>query len=180
MTVVDPTVTPLAMGLLACYETEIGKVASPPASVCLRTGVSVDLLISTTGDECCDGLAWIRVAGVYPSATFPEQDAAPERCGPIQWAVVLELGAARCAPTTDARSIPTCEQWLAVSRAVLDDRAAMVRAICCWADGTDLQWLAGMWQPLATEGGCVGGTMTVTVAAPYCECAPTGDDVEVS
>jgi hypothetical protein len=98
----------------------------------------------------------------------------------MQWAVVLELGAARCAPTTDAATIPSCGQWLAVSRAVLDDRAAMVRAVCCWAADTRLLWLAGAWQPLATEGGCVGGTMTVTIAAPACECVPIPDAVEVS
>ncbi len=180
MPATDLSVTPIVEALLACYEVEVGKVADPPASVCLRTGDQVALLVAQSADECCDGLAWVRVAAVYPSANFPEPDAAPSNCGPIQWAVVLELGAARCAPTGDAQSIPTCEQWLAVSRAVLDDRAAMVRAVCCWGADTVWPYLVGQWSPWPTEGGCVGGTMQVTVAAPFCECAPTVDDPEVS
>lgn len=180
MAVADPTITPQAMALLACYEIEMKKVADPPASVCLRTGEQVALLAAQNTDECCTGLAWVRVANVYPSANFPEPDSEPSNCGPIQWAVVLELGAARCAPTADAYNVPTCEQWLNVSKAVLDDRAAMVRAVCCWAADTTAPYLLGQWLPWPTEGGCVGGTMTVTVAAPFCECAPTVDDVGAS
>lgn len=170
--VADSTVTPYAQALLECLRAEMAKVEHPPASVCWRVGSRVDLLVSETRDECCEGLAWVRVASVYPSRNFPAPDATPQNCGPLQWAVVLELGAARCAPTADPAVIPSCEQWTETTRRVLDDAAAIRRAAtCCFpAEVPDRMFLVGSWTPLTVEGGCVGGTMTVTLAVPACDC----------
>lgn len=169
----DPAVAPLVELMLACYAAEIKRVARPPASVCLRTGSQVDLLLSASGrDECCEGLAWVRLVDAFPSSqNWPQQDRLPQPRGPAMWAVVLELGAARCAPVADASSIPTCQAWTNTSLAVLDDLAAARRAVCCFA--TARSWrklLVGNHQPLRTEGGCVGGTLQVTVQAPACDC----------
>lgn len=170
-TIADPSVLPLAEALLACLVAALADTASPPRRASLRTGDRVELLLSTTSDECCDGVAWVRVSQFYPSAGFPDQDLTFVRCAPIQWAVVLEMGVARCAPTPDANTIPSADEWNAVSAAVLDDAAAMRRAICCFADlDPTRMYLAGQWTSLPVEGGCTGGTLPITVAVGQCDC----------
>lgn len=181
----DPLVMPLAQEMLVCLDQEIAKVESPPKYVQLRPGDVVAHLLATDGaDECCEGLAWVRPAGFAPSSVidqFPAIDATPRAEGVTGWAVVLEIGAIRCAPTPDASRLPTAEEWETVTQAVMDDAAAMRRAICCFIEGLSgslkqsrLRVLAGAWEPLPIAGGCVGGVMTVTVRGPECDCADAG------
>lgn len=178
--VADPLVMPLARELLACYEVELAKLADPPASVGLRPGTVVDHLLSMSDDECCSGLAWVRPDVFFPSsATFPAQDTVTQKQGPRTWAVTLELGYVRCAPTPDASSIPSNAEWDEVTQAVMDAAAAMRRAVCCWATSSSpSRWprvLVGQWRPVAVQGGCVGGTLPVTLMGPACDCADAGD-----
>lgn len=177
--VADPMVMPLARELLDCYDQELAKVDSPPAYVQLRPGNVVAHLLSVNEDECCEGLAWVRPASFFPSsAVFPTQDAQPIKGGVRAWAVTLELGAVRCAPTGDENAIPTGEEWDATVQAVMDDAAAMRRAICCFIDapGTNRSGrvIAGLWQPVEVQGGCVGGIMPVTIQGPACDCSEAG------
>lgn len=176
----DPLVMPLARELLACYEDELAKLGeNAPAHVGLRPGTVVDFLMSTSDDECCAGLAWVRPAGFYPSsAGFPTQDTQAQKQGTRAWAVTLELGIVRCAPTPDADSIPTNDEWADVTQAVMDAAAAMRRAICCWIDldpvNRKQRILPGTWTPVAVQGGCVGGMIPVTILGPACDCADAG------
>jgi hypothetical protein len=170
---------PLARELLECYRQELAKLANPPLHIGLRPGSVVDFLMSTGDDECCEGLGWVRPAAFYPSsATFPVQDAAPNKQGVGAWAVTLELGLVRCAPTPDADSIPSDDDWEAVTEAVMDGAAAMRRAICCFIDADRAnrlqRVLPGIWQPVQVEGGCVGGILPVTLRGPACDCAEAG------
>lgn len=181
MPIADPVVMPLAEELLECLAQEIAKVADPPEHVQLRPGTVVDHLLSMTRDECCEGLAWVRPGSFSPSSsTFPTVDETPARvpAGARAWAVTLELGAIRCAPTPDEQSIPTGEQWATVTQAVMDDAAAMRRAICCFiaADPVNRKdaVLPGTWQPIAVQGGCVGGLIPVTLRGPACDCRDAG------
>lgn len=178
--VADPVVMPLARELLECLAQEIAKVASPPARVGLRPGTVVDHLLSTTEDECCEGLAWVRPVTFFPSSgTFPSQDEVPMKGGTRAWAITLEMGAIRCSPTPEANSIPTTEEWDEVVQAVMDDAAAMRRAICCFIEakaGRTGRVAPGLWQPLSVQGGCVGGVLQVTVQGPACDCSSAGPD----
>ena len=179
MAVTDQVVMPLAREMLACFDQEIAKVENPPMYVGLRPGNVVAHLMSTTEDECCSGLAWVRPATFYPTGTgpFPAQDETPLKTGVKAWAITLELGAVRCAPTPDADNIPTTEEWDAVTQAVMDDAAAMRRALCCFLDADPRRAgrvLSGPWLPLDIEGGCVGGVMEVTVMGPACDCSEAG------
>lgn len=178
--IADPMVMPLARELLECYGEELAKVASPPAYVQLRPGNVVAHLLSVNQDECCEGLAWVRPASFFPSsAVFPIQDAQPVRTGVRAWAVTLEMGAIRCAPTGDENTIPTGDEWDATVQAVMDDAAAMRRAICCLIDmrpGRTGRVLAGLWQPIEVQGGCVGGILPVTIQGPACDCVDAGPD----
>lgn len=179
MSISDPMVMPLAYELLACLEEEINKVPTPPKYRGLRPGQSVDHLLSMAGDECCEGLAWVRPAGFVPSSgTFPDQDAVPIKGGTRGWAITLEMGAVRCSPTPGVESMPSNDTWNAVVQAVMDDAAAMRRALCCFiaADPVNRSMfvLPLDWQPLDVEGGCVGGTLSIVVRGPACDCSETG------
>lgn len=179
MYVADPLVMPIALELLACYEDELQKTQVPPEFIGLRPGTVVDWLLSTLENECCQGLAWIRPVTFFPSsAVFPQQDVAPLPQGTRAWAVTLEMGAVRCAPTPDETSIPTVAEWDAVVQAMMDDGAAMRRAICCYIALDPVrrsrQVIPGVWQPLDVEGGCVGGVLTVTIQGPACDCSEAG------
>lgn len=172
---IDLVALPIANDLLECLRGEMKKVPRPPASVCLRPGTQVDPLISTKDDECCSGLAWVRIAQIFPSSgNFPQPDSDTlTNCQVLRWGVVLEMGAVRCAPTPNQRQIPTCEEWTAVVEDVANDAAAMRRAVvCCYGVDPDVEFLVGSWQPLQTEGRCAGGVMQVTVAADPYDCCP--------
>jgi hypothetical protein len=180
MAVADPLVMPLARELLDCYGQDLAKVATPPLYIQLRPGNVVSHLLSTTEDECCEGLAWVRPASFFPSSgVFPIQDPAPIRGGVRAWAVTLELGAVRCAPVGDEDTIPTGDEWDVTVQAVMDDAAAMRRALCCFIDaapGRTGRVIAGLWQPIQVQGGCVGGLMPITIQGPACDCAESGPD----
>lgn len=178
MAISDPLVMPFARELLDCYSQELQKVTAPPEYIQLRAGNVVAHLLSTFQDECCQGLAWVRPASFFPSsAVFPTQDPAPVRGGTKAWAVTLELGAVRCAPVGDENTIPTGAEWDATVQAVMDDAAAMRRAICCFIDaspGRSIRVLPGTWQPIEVQGGCVGGILPVTIQGPACDCSEAG------
>lgn len=180
MAVTDPLVMPVAREMLECLAQEMAKVESPPAYVQLRTGDVVAHLLSTSSDECCEGLAWVRPGPFFPSsAVFPIQDVSPQPKGVGAWAFTLELGAVRCAPTPDETGIPTAEEWDVTTQAVMDDAAAMRRALCCWIDavqGRAKRVIPGIWTPLPLEGGCVGGILPITFRGPACDCAKAGPE----
>lgn len=170
---VDPLIRPILYDLRDCLEHEMSKVGSPPAVTCIRPGDRVELLLSTARDECCEGLAWVRWVNDYPSTEFPLQDVTFNRCMPMQYAVVVELGVALCAPRPPANTFPSCEQWTAVNDAVLDGGAAIRRAVvCCFRQLNsykDWPLLLGLAQPLSVEGGCVGMARQITIGVPPCD-----------
>lgn len=170
MAISDPVALPLAQQLLACFTTQVSQTTDPPARVGLRPGDQVAFLMSLTTDECCEGLAWVRIDNVYASSEFPAPDETPREAGPYGWAVVLEVGVARCAPVGTATEIPSVAEWTALAEAQASDDAAIRRAIaCCWAD-TDTDYVIGDRTALPVEGGCAGVTRLVAVAAANLDC----------
>lgn len=172
----DPVIKPLANELLDCLAAEVAKVTDPPELVCLRPGSVVNFLLSTLDDECCRGLAWVRLDTFYPSSrVFPEQDATPLKEGiPARaWTITLEMGVARCAPVPDADNMTPCSEWHALSEKIMDDAAAMRRAVCCFIDAEARRRgkvLVGTYAPVDVQGGCVGGILPVTIQGPACDC----------
>jgi hypothetical protein len=178
--VADPVVMPLARELLACFDQELLKLTVPPLYVQLRPGNVVAHLLSTSQDECCEGLGWVRPSSFVPSSgVFPVQDPAPVKGGVKAWAVTLEMGYIRCAPTGDEHTIPTADEWDEAVQGVMDGAAAMRRAMCCFIDakqGRSGRVLAGQWQPIEVQGGCVGGLMPITIQGPACDCSEAGPE----
>lgn len=182
MALTDPVVMPLAEALLECLGQEIAKVEDPPRFLGLRPGTQVDHLLSMHDDECCSGKAWVRVVSFAPSSgVFPNQDVEWVKgasAGALAWAITLEMGVVRCAPTPGPNAIPSDVEWGGVVQAIMDDAAAMRRALCCFIDNDGdtrkRQVVPGTWEPAPVEGGCVGGVMTLTVKGPACDCESAG------
>lgn len=171
MAVQDALARPVADELLECLRTEVAKVANPPAKVELRTGDVVNFFMTQDKDECCDGLAWVRVQNITPG--YPEQQVEVTVSNEIlNWSVNLEMGVVRCAPR-DPTVIPPAKEWSDVTYDVLDDAAAMIRAMCCFAAPRKGRVVPGIWTPLALDGGCTGGFMPLTVRRSPCTCDPT-------
>lgn len=172
MALVDRVAWPLAIRLLTCLDQAIEKLETPPKNIGLRPGDSVAFYVSRMRDECCEGLAWVRVVSVAPSSTnqWPNPDILPQKCNTLRYAVVLEMGIVRCAPASGASEIPSQEQWDNLTETILDDMAAMQNAVCCFGDGFNGLYLEGTWTPLSIEGACAGGSMNVTASASPCNC----------
>lgn len=165
-------VSDAAQNLLNCFEAELLEAPNPPANICLRVGAEVPYDAGLSQDECCEGLAWVRIARIYPTnSRFPDQDNEPHDCVTTSWGVDLEMGAARCKPFGDLQRGPSCDEWTALALQIDEDAAAMRRALCCFLPMVFSENLLPVeWVPVATDGGCAGGTMMVTVQVDCLEC----------
>jgi hypothetical protein len=75
VSVTDPIGTPVAQELLTCFTAQLGQLASPPKYIQMRVGQETGPLLGANVDECCAGLAWVRIANIYPSwNSFPAAD----------------------------------------------------------------------------------------------------------
>lgn len=166
-------VSELAAQLLSCFDQALQDGPNPPPDekICFRVG-EVPFSIGTNEDECCSGMAWVRVVRIYPSKQFPSQDTTVDNCGTLGRAIEFELGAIRCLPFGDESAGATCDQWTAVFLQVDEDAASMRRAVCCMVSLLDPGALLfeGEWSPIDGQGGCIGGKMTVTVSTDCGDC----------
>src|SRR5687768_14387744 len=93
----------LANTLLDCLTEALAANPNPPLRACLRVGEEVAQDISLYEDDCCEGLAYVKVNTMYPSDNFPDPQERPRgNCLTESWVVDLEMGVFRCAPTGTA------------------------------------------------------------------------------
>lgn len=160
----DDLVWPLMDQLRDCVCTELEK--SPGGAPCFCALLPGETVIAehcgceTTTAGC--GMAWVRLANIYPSTQFPIQDTGTSSCT-AGLAAVLELGAYRCLPTLGAGGAPPGA--LAQAQAVqtqMGDWRALLRAVKCCPALTPLDKMLGRYDPRSL-GGCGGGVLTVTV-----------------
>lgn len=159
----------IAGTLVACLESayDTASDAGKPARICQRPGDQVPFLFGPGVDECCTGLGWVRVQEIAPTAD-PDQADQPDfgPCDVTGRRITLEIGVVRCNPSgTDV----SCEDWTALAARMDLDALRMRQAVCCLAgavvtdSGYVYRVLGGAWTPLESQGGCAGGSMTVTV-----------------
>lgn len=155
----------VAQELLTCYEGALTAPGfpNPPASVCLRHGDQVVPSLGTQADECCSGLAWVRIVTVEP---LP--DALPNPgCITSERRVTLEMGAVHCLPWGTTEAPATCEQWTAVALQADAYHNAMEQALCCLrgelSKDVAEQIVPGAYLPTGPDANCVGGTMQVVI-----------------
>lgn len=164
----------LAQELLACLATsmsEAGGHPHPPASVCLRAGERVNPSLGSNTDECCSGLAWVRIARVE---NIRLGDDVARSCISSQRRLTLELGAARCLPWGTVQAPPTCDQWTDVALLADADYTAMEQALCCFyadarANGGHVVSFND-YEQTGPDGNCVGGVMTIQLETD-CGCS---------
>lgn len=164
-----------AQFLLECLRTALLSRPAPPPTdkIMLRAGAEVTPLLGTLTDECCTGLAWVRIAGVEANQRFADFERSGT-CFTHTRTATLEMGVVRCAPMTPKETVPGADAWTATALQVDSDYEAMEAALCC-AYG-DLEVLGdnppviGQYEPLGVDGNCIGGTMTVVVEVS-CGCS---------
>lgn len=171
----DQVIDPLLVAALDCLNDEMALTPDPPAYIRMHVGASFSAGVSPSQDECCEGVAWVRLVEHFlsdgPGAPFPEEAQGASSCDAYSIAVVLELGRARCAPVVGGpdSEIVTAGQWRDLARSINADRAALVRAACCLRpDRRDV--IVGQYSPLETEANCAGGVLQVTVRLNNCDC----------
>lgn len=164
----------VAQSLLECYRTALEARAEPPAKISLRHGEVVTPQLGTNEDECCSGVAWVRIVSVE---RLRDLDDFNSHCAGAERRVTLEMGAASCLPWGTTQAPITADQWDAVAARQDVYHDAMEAALCCaWSDlarelGT--QAVAGPYEPGGPDGNCVSGTMQVIVDT-NCGCSRTG------
>jgi hypothetical protein len=172
---VDSQVRPALDAILAAMRVQLGQVTSPPAHYRIVPGTANVIAIKEEAaigwlDECCEGVAWVRMVSKYPTSTFPEHELwYPEH--PTSWAVVLELGSARCGGGPGLVMAPTDDQYGADEQAMLDDLAALIRvpsSIAYPEMHGILDFVFGAGDPMVSEGNCMATTLGLTIQQPYC------------
>lgn len=166
-----------AQELLTCLSTALNASPNPPPeeNICLRAGDHVSPMLSTNRDECCEGLAWVRI--VRTDARYGPDDF-NTRCVNHLRRTVLEMGVVRCMPTPGAGEIVSCAQWTAVALQMDADHSAMEAALCCLkpilATGLgDPDLSPGDYEPRGPDANCIGGTLTLTIEHA-CACGTAG------
>lgn len=171
----DPIAFPVAERLRDCL-CELLEESWPTKCCCIFYGTEVPW------DDCSadggrEGMAWVRIADVYPTERFPQAVTTANPCGGLDgWAVVLELGVLRCAPTPSSSGrLPGCEANTAAAEKAAHDAHVMRRAVMCCDDWREpgQRFVMGRWQPVGGDGGCQGGVLQVTVhVTEMCVCTP--------
>jgi hypothetical protein len=168
----------LADALRACLDAQ-WEAGDPdrPGEICHRPGQEVPLNFGTAQDECCTGLAWVRIVSIVPlTVTGGRSPASP--CVQAEAQITFELGVARCSPFGTQAAGPTCDQWTQLAFRLDDDAARMRRSVCCLDQEVSAtsdyphvyQVRAGQWTPMPVEGQCAGGVMEVTVQTSCTDC----------
>lgn len=150
--------------LLECLTDALNERPSPPPpdKIMLRAGEEVRAMLGTTVDECCTGLAWVRIVGTAPNPAF---DTAAQCIG-VGRLVTLEMGVMRCAPQSSTSTVPSATQWGAAALQLDSDLDAMEAALCCLREtlsamDTPPRLGGDGYRPFGPDGNCLGGIMQI-------------------
>lgn len=160
----DARVRPVAQLLMTCLSDVVAASPSPVGTTSYRLGVTGEPLAGVSEDECCDGLAYVRMGSMIPSFSTPTPMAVSVRCA-LAWAADFEIGIWRCVPIGSAETPPSPADWLAAQNQMFDDMATLRGVACCFSRQRDAGTV--LWSELAPksdpEGGCFGVSMTLSV-----------------
>lgn len=179
----DPMIMPILSAMLSCLTSLEPIWPNAPAAYQLRSGNTFVASADSAMDECCSGIAWVRMGPSYPTDDFPIQKTTVENGTETDWAISVEIGVQRCIPTQGddgvMGSVVTGAQHLAAVQQEADDAYMLRLAACCLRDGytyTNGQkmgnsgMIIGVQTPLENSGPCGGIMLLVTVRAPACDC----------
>lgn len=156
--------------LQACFCAILAEtVGGAPADCCVTAGQPIIA-------DCCAGFAWIRLVRSYQTHAFPAHANVPTNCMLDQWAIVVEIGVARCAPAScDSIGNVCCEAQATANDILLSDFHAMRKLFSCGCTGISAKEIVtGDWAPVGPEGGCLASKMTATIlSSGNCDCQET-------
>lgn len=164
----DKRALPVANQLLSCLCTAVLRNPKPPRECGFRVGETGDPLAGIQEDECCGGLAFLRLSRIYPSTNIPNQNPDPIICS-LLWAAEFEMGIWRCVDVGTMMAPPTQQQWNEVNTDQLNDFASIRDALCCyynWSQQTNQGPVVSIeeWAPKGDpEGGCYGSSITISI-----------------
>lgn len=174
--VVDPVAAPVLAGVLdaalALYDAVADRGVPTPcaAGVLAGAAAAVDRGMDVA-DGCC-GQLWVRLVNVYPTgAAFPAPDVAAHAGRDLSWAVVVEVGVVRPAPTVQETAeglvLPTmAEEQDAAALAATDSALIRQALLTEYAQDGEVGIVLGAFVPFGPDGGVVGGATTATILVP--------------
>lgn len=152
----------LLEALAACLCAQITVDERP--ETCFCGVIPGDVAVANYGSNCEDrnGLAWVRLANLYPAAGVGDQSVTVGNCGADN-GIEIEVGILRQmdAPEADG-SPPTDAQLLATALGTYADAATMRRAIQCCSALSSKDYILGNWLPAGPLGLMVGGMWRIT------------------
>lgn len=130
--------------------------------------------VATYGNGCdededgntLDGMAWVRMADLYPTSGVGEQNILPGNCN-SSTGIEIEIGVIRgvlIADPGDPNIPPPDSELLRVATLAVEDALSMTRAVRCCASLGSKDFILGNWAPNGPLGGLGGGSIRVTVA----------------
>jgi len=179
----DTMVMPVLIKALACLQAQAPSWPNAPALFRLQSGNAFVASADSAFDECCAGVAWVRMGTAYPTDDFPIQKTTVGDGTETDWAVQLEFGVQRCIPTQGddgmMGSVVTTAQHFAAVQQEQDDAHMIRTTACCLRDGYlypngqkmgNSGMIIGVQTPLENQGPCGGIMIIVTVRVPACDC----------
>lgn len=147
----EASIWPIVERLKTCFEKELNDRK-------LMVKCDVSIKPGALPDFSAVDAAWIRVASVFQTSSFPNQSPVGRGVATTE-AALLELTVVRCIETP-TRGVLSVDKEIEASRLALADKQAMMAAIkCCKISERSL----GGWVPFGPSGGVYGGVQEVTV-----------------
>lgn len=181
MRAAHPFIGPLMAEALSCLCVQVNLIPNPPSHCCFRIGQEVIHDAGVHEDECCEGVAYVLLGDLYPSAvSFPEQDIvrqANANCAPPTWALHIKLGIIRCIPVGGMDPL-SCEGWNSAAIQNVYDATALLKTSCCIRNYVIRQSGAMLGMSVVIDrqeqgnplGGCVERSLSIALQIPNCEC----------
>lgn len=152
--------------LAACLCAEIQDPENGVPDVCYCGVVPGDQPPAMYAGNCkvkC-GMAWVRLATLYPATGIGVADTALIKCNPTIGADV-EVGMLRCISVGDDRgNLPSAEEQRDAVALQMADAIVMLKALLCCEAFPSEGVVVGQYQPLGPQGGLVGGLFQASVA----------------
>jgi hypothetical protein len=126
-------------------------------------------LAAPSFSSCCEdgGHAWVKLLRMFPSSQFPRDDVQQLNvgcAGAQQWALVVELGATRCACAAECG----CDETELDAHLILGDMEAALKGVnCCFGDVDSCltsEYRVNSATPAPPRNGCGGFRIQLTMA----------------
>lgn len=151
--------------LAECLCAQIADPVNGVPDVCFCGIVPGEQAIGNYAGDCktkC-GMAWVRLAGLYPMASIGVIDPSPGNCG-AGLGIDVELGILRCISVGDeSGNLPSPVELLESTQLQIADALVMHKAIRCCDAIPSKEAIIANYTPTGPLGGLVGGTLVVSM-----------------